>query len=256
MLEEEKKESNEEEVDKTTVQSDSAEEKNDTDQQEDDTSQKTDDQKDEETVTLSKKELETLRKKATDFDGIIEKNRLAKLAGKDKSKEKTEENSDEYSGLSPEEIIEKAKEEARLIVSQTLAESKKAEYEGNLSTAYREWLTDNKWADKDDVIEAISGKFSPSSSVTVQDLKKQLDKAARDAFPDEFEKAYTSRIKAKILAEEGNIDAGDMGGGTTTKTVGAGAKSISKEDQKIADKYFDGNVERYLKYKQKQEDNK
>ena len=103
-----------------------------------------------EVVSLSKKELETLKKKAEDFERSIELRRLAKLERQAKEKEgQGEAKADEIASLQSQ--IAELKE--MVAIGQTTQRNL------ILRDAYREFINDNKWADNDEIFAKISENF-------------------------------------------------------------------------------------------------
>jgi len=169
-----------------------------------------------EKITLSKEEFEKLTKKATDFDGIIEKQRLKKLAEKEQSQKKEdngEEKKSETVTLTKEEIEKMVEEKASAILS----DNKKGSYEENLKGAYNEFIKDHKWADTDEIITSISKNFEGNVNFTKEQILSGLEIAAAKAYPQEYKNSLENKIKSKLLAEESNINAGDGGTGVSTK---------------------------------------
>lgn len=197
----------------------------------------------EDNVTISKKELEDLQKKANDFDGIIEKKRLEKLANKHTvvTKESIEE-------IDTDAIIERAKNEAREEALKVVQDSNRQVYENNLTQAYRIVKASHKWIDDDEIISNISKEFHPGSSLSVDDIVKKLEVTAANLYPDKYKSSLEESIKAKVLAQETTIqNAG--GSGVTEPKFNVNEVEVTKEDQRIADKFFGGDVQRYLKTK-------
>lgn len=236
------------EVDPTTIQANPTEEKKDNPPV-DDTTKKTDG--DDEQVTLSKKELEAIQKKAQDFDGIIEKRRLEKLNKKETvipTEKKEGEPKENAETLTREEAEKIAEEKAQQAVQEALRKERLGEYSKNLESAYKKFVETNKWADQDSVHAAISEKFNAGGAISEEELLVKLNKAAEDAYPAEYEKAREDKIRAKVLAEANTINAGNGGGGASEPKNFINIQ-ITDEDRKIAERFFAGDVQRYLKYK-------
>jgi len=191
---------------KTPIQNNPTDEKNNQNQEED-TSHKNEGTEEQEEVKISKAEFEKIQKKAKDFDGIIEKQRLEKLR-KPKESENSEPEKIDQAKL--EEIIE-AK------VSEKLGLRNQAEYETNLTEAYRDFIKANPWADSDETIASISKDFSGQGAVSKSDLLVRIGQAAERVYPAEYEQSKIARIKSQVLAGEHNIDAGDTGGGGASR---------------------------------------
>lgn len=226
----------------------STEEKNDTVAKSDDTEQKTDAIV-EEKIEVSKKELERLQKVDKDFSGIIEKRRLEKLSKKNKQENPVEENNDNIHDV--DYITEIAREEARKIAAEIIQNNNRDKYDDNLKAAYGIFIKNNNWADDDEVITAISNEFNPGQSIEVNDLVKKLDTAALSIFPDRYKKHIEEKTKAQLFAQNHAIEVGSAGSGTgQTGAESTVDVTITDEDRKIADKFFDGDLQRYLKYRQ------
>lgn len=240
-MEEAKKQDEQENIPPTA----SGGETNNQDQPEADTSKKTEgaeEQEQDEVVQLTKKEHELLIKKAQDFDKSIQLKRLAKLEKKEEKKSEEEK---------PAEIdFKKIEEMVEQKVGERLSQANGEKYTSNLQEAYKKFVGDNPWADDDTVIESLGKVFRPDGAIEVTDLAKKLSEAAFRAYPEKMEQAIEERAKAKFFAGEHKINAGEAGsGGGSVKNPGAGDKRISPEDKALADRFFGGNVERYLKYK-------
>lgn len=200
------------------------------------------------------KELETLRKKAADFDGMVEKQRLAKLAKKDAPKE----TKPESPSIDVDAVVQKAKEEAVAAADARIKEFNKSTYEQNLQTAYRQFTNKHKWANSDEIIAKISENFKRGDALTVDELAGQLDKAALELFPKEYTQALEDGVRSKVLAEDSNIKAGGSGAAASVpakETTDVDTSRATQEDIRIAERYFRGDVARYLKSKQKRESN-
>jgi hypothetical protein len=182
------------------------------------------------------KEIETLLKKAQDFDRSVELKRLAKLEKRegDKPKEGGEQTDDSKAvdGLNAEAI--------QAIIAKTLDEklgniSQKNTNE-NLGTAYREFISENKWADNDEMIETISKSFDARGASSKEDLLARLDEAARRTYPIKYKENMEARIREKILAEQNNIDAGDSGATGVRQTGDQAIKPPTPEQIALAKK--------------------
>lgn len=198
---------------------------------------------------IDEEELALLRKKATDFDGMVEKQRLAKLAKKDAPKE----TKPAGEAIDVEEVVSRAAEEAKRVADARIQEFNKSTYEQNLATAYKQFVSKNPWANTDKHIDKISEGFKRGEALTVNELVSQLDKAALENFPDEYRKALEEGVKSKILAEDTNINAGGSGAATSVPskdTKNVDVSQATQEDIRIANKFFRGDVARYLKSKQ------
>jgi len=96
-----------------------------------------------------------------------------------------------------------------------------------LSQAYKNFRVNHPWADTDEIFGKISDAFRPGSSSSVNNLTNQLNRAAQDIFPVEYNKAVEDKIRGDIINEKTNLDAGDIsGGGSAVK--GSGEKKPEK----------------------------
>lgn len=178
----------------------------------------------EEVVSISKKELEVLKKKSEDFERSIELKRLNKL---EKNNEGDGETRNEEMGL-----LQKQIEELKDIVTTGQVNQKNS----ILRDAYREFITENKWADNDDIFSKISDDFISSDVATKDDAIDKLKSIAMSRFPNEYEEHLAAKLKAQALAEANNIG---VGGGS-----GSGVNSLAKndgEDESQRAKRFDRN---------------
>lgn len=180
----------------------------------------------------SKSELGTIFKKANDFDGIIEKNRLKKLNAE--KAEKQEEDDKKNDKVNVDELIEKAKEEGRKAAMEVIGHVKKEDYDAKIKVAYSEFIDANKWADDDNRFSEISKHFKPDGADTKEKLLSRLEIAAQMAFPEEYKKNQEDKIKSKLLAEESSINNGDMGGSSSTKDNFEKNKKYTPEQARIA----------------------
>ena len=167
----------------------------------------------EEKVELSKAELERLQKKAGDFDGLVEKQRLAKLqksevtpVGDDEVKQKLEEISTELNSLK----AEKAND--------------------NLTEAFKEFSKENPWA----VIEErffneISKDFSTDGLKTKEELVSKLRAITISKFPNEYSTHKEKEIKSKALAEAALINAGGGSGPSNNEAARTDNKKTEED---------------------------
>lgn len=235
MTDESKKETVEEE---TTAQQDSAEETK-SGNQEEDTSQKDEGSEEQDDYTPpTREEYEKLQKKALDFDGLIEKRRLEKFKKKEapEAEEKKEAKDVDFAKI--------AEEAARKVFQ----ESYKKDQEANLNQAFKDFVKENDWANNDEIIDKISESFDAGNAISKEDILAKLRNTAKETFPTQYEQALETRIKAKILAEQGNINVGS-GGGSSDHKEREEDVNASAEDKRMATKYFGGDIARYLKYK-------
>ncbi len=148
----------------------------------------------EEKVTLSKKEFEDLKKRASDFDRSIELKRLAKLADKETP----------AAGGEVQEEIAKLREE--------LSSFKAQSFNSNLTEAYRELVKDNPWVNDDAKFDKIKENFATVGTETKDELLSKLKLAAQTSFPQEYEKHLEDKIKAKVLTDKANLNSGGAAG--------------------------------------------
>lgn len=145
-----------------------------------------------ETVTLSKKELEVLKKKAEDFERSVELKRLKKLEEKGEIKTET--------GDDVKDEIAKLREEISTFKANT--------YNSNLTEAYRTFVNDNPWANDDEKFDKIKEKFSAVGTETKEELLAKMKLAAQTAFPTEYEKHLEDKIKAEVYKDKANSNPG------------------------------------------------
>jgi len=200
----------------------------------------------EEQVTISKAEHDKLTNKANDFDGIIEKKRLEKL-----TKQPDDVIPIKPEALTGDEVIEAAKEAAKEVAAQAIQQSQAGLYSSNLQVAYKQFVDNNKWADDDEVITKISDKFKSEGALAVEDLLARLNMAAQNAFPKEYQQSLEDKATAKILADQSAIDVGDGGTAAGQHTQTVVEEQPTAYDIKQADKFFGGDVKKYMKYKPK-----
>jgi hypothetical protein len=242
---------NEKEESKTTAE-ETATQENSTEETKTGDNSSTEESSTEEKVILTKEDHEKLLKYKTDFNGIIEKQRIEKLAKKETlAKVETEEKPEEkeVEKVDKETLKAELKEELRQELLIEVNSEKKKEQETNLGEAYREFLKQNPWADSDEVIAKLGEAFNVGGAISKDEILSKLDRTARDIFPSEYVTAQESRIRAKVLAEQANIDAGDAGGSGSSAKGDTTADQPTAEDKRMADRYFKGDVKAYLKYK-------
>jgi|GEM_PF-3609692 len=165
----------------------------------------------EEEVTLSKKELEDLRKRADDFNRSVELKRLSKLEKKEADPSDNDDVKEEIGQLRAE--IQSFKTES---------------HNSKLSEAYREFVGDNRWADEDNVFDKIKENFNSEGTETKDELLSKFKYAAQTAFPDKYEKHLEDKIKAKVLSEK-NVD-NSGGGASPVDTIHKDNKPKTQED--------------------------
>jgi len=199
-----------------------------------------------EVIEISTKELEDLKKKAADFDGIIEKKRLQALAKREEKSMPVDKA--ETSEIDEDAIIERAKNEAREVATKIFQDNNRQSYDENLTKAYQQVKANLKWIDDDEIIANIAKEFRPGNSLSVEDLAKRLEVTAANLYPDKYKSSLEESIKAKVLAQDANIQIAGGAGGSVPHFKKDDVV-ITKDDQRIADKYFGGDVQRYLKNK-------
>ncbi len=232
---EEKKEESKEEVEQTTAEENSTQENNDNQSTVDETTQKNEaGEEQEEWTPPSQEEFEKLQKKATDFDGIIEKQRLQKLQKKEAVVTTATETDEEKK-----EEVEVSLKNIDKIVEQKMQE--KMQELGQQKTddlmrdVYKEFIKENPWADSDQVIETISQRLDTKGATTDVQLRARLDAAAQMAHPIEFKKSYEDSIRRKLLADQDALNAGDGGGGGgSIRKDGKGVVNITDRQREIA----------------------
>ena len=145
---------------------------------------------------LSKEETEKLLKKANDFDGIIEKQRLDKLSKKEP--EKNNEPNDEIS--------------KKLAELQAEVNSFKVDKSNeSLGDAYKEFSRDFPWANSDEYFNKISEGFSMDGLSSKESVLAKLKATAINLFPTEYTQHEEKKLKSKILAENSKIALGGAG---------------------------------------------
>lgn len=241
---------------KSTVQEDSPEEKKDKDQVEETTQKdenpedKDKDVKEEEKevdntieidgVKYTPEELKTHIKKSTDFENSV---KLKKILKEESKKEETEESVEE------DEEPKLSREEVEALITKRLNANNVKTYNENAVKAFSKLKQEYPWVNDDEKFEKISSEFKAGGALTVDEIFDRLEDTARKTFPELYKKTYADKIRSEVLSEQANIEAGEAGTGSSEKKSKTEI-TYSKEDQRMADKYFEGDVERYLKYKQ------
>lgn len=168
--------------------------------------------------TLSKEEIEKLKKKAADFDGLVEKQRLAKL-NKQSEAPKTDE-----------AILKQLEENnARLAI----LEKEKAD--NALTEAYKEFTTEMPWANGDEYFDKISADFSGEGLTKKEEFVSKLKALAISKFPAKFAEYEGNKLKAKVLAEASNINAGG-GSSATNNEIAQNANKQKTDEEKMKEK--------------------
>lgn len=234
-------------VEETTTQNDSTEEKQIEQQPADGTAQTTE-VADDDKVELSKKELETLRKKAEDFEKMTQTKRGQKLLNKMKQPSDDDDVLEETTNaIDMDEVIRVAQETALKVVDSNNQEKLKE----NVSSAYDDWIKENQWADNDEIFNSIFQNIKETNSTKKEDIIAELDRAALLAHPALYAKNMEAKITKKVLLEQKNIDVGSGGSAPSVKKEDAVENNANAEDRRIADRFFGGDLEKYLKYKEK-----
>lgn len=167
----------------------------------------------EEKVTLTKKELESLKKKADDFEKSIELKKLMKL--QERGEIKTD------AGDDVKDEISKLREELSAFKTQS--------FNTNLSEAYREFVKENPWANDDTKFDKIKENFASVGTETKEELFSKLKSAAQNAFPNDYEKHLEEKLKAKILSTK-PID-NSNGNASTAEILHKDTNQKSPEDK-------------------------
>lgn len=163
----------------------------------------------EEQVTISKKELEDLKKRADDFNRSIELKRLKKLG--DQSKEADADIASDIQAL-----------------KDKLSSMEATSYNTNLSEAYRTFVADNPWANEDSMFDKIKENFVTVGTETKEQLLAKFKTAAQIAFPVEYEKHLEDKIKAKVLSSKPLTP--DGGSANSATTIHQDNKPKTEED--------------------------
>ena len=248
MPEEDKSTENKEQETETSDRDGATGEPNGREQEHEDVSDSGDDN---ESVVLSKKEHGTLVKKARDFDRIVAGQNLGKFMKKRKDTPKDDvdkQNPDDK--LSAEQIAKIAAEAARDAIRQ----EREPMYKENLGKALKSFVEDHPWADSDKIVDRITESFDAGDAFTPEALRVKINRAAEEAFPEQYEKANIDRYRNRAAAERKTAEdgsAGDGGAGTVPNdATGDGLPAnITKEDRDAADKFFGGDLKKYFKYK-------
>lgn len=186
--------------------------------EEGDDTPKTETPEEAEKVEIEKLKLEKLEKKATDFDGLIEKQRLAKLEKK------------EQKPIADDDVQNKLAE------LQAEVNSFKAEKANdNLKEAYQEFVKECPWAVSDEYFNKISENFSADGLTSKEGIIAKLRATTINLFPVEFSQHKEKEIKAKVLAEAASINAG--GGSGNGNNDAAKGKEIIDPLAKLKERF-------------------
>lgn len=213
-MENENKESKQEVVEETTNQTAPADEKK-TEETKVDTPENPEDEK----VTLSKKELEDLKKRADDFNRSVELKRLKKLEEKGEIKTET--------GDDVKDEIAKLREEISTFKANT--------YNSNLTEAYRQFVSEHPWANDDSKFDKIKESFNSVGTENKDELFSKLKSAAQMAFPQEYEKHLEEKIKANLFKDKSNLNSnGAAGAATNLHTDNKEKTAEEKQKERLA----------------------
>jgi hypothetical protein len=198
-----------------------------------------------EIVQISKTELEKLNKKASDFDGIAEKLRIEKLQARTAPKTDALNGANEDAAA----IAKKAAEEA---VAEILRKEGTSRFQESLTSAYKEFVEAHPWANDDTIMAEISDSFDPGKAFTKDDLLKKMEATALSLHPQKFREHIEAQTKARIQAEMHQAAVGGAGGASSVPSMSQdNSVQSTDEDRRIADRFFGGDISRYLKHKAK-----
>lgn len=172
-------------------------------------------EKSNEEVQLTPEEIAKLKKKAADFDGMVERQRLAKLNKKD-----------EDSNKGDEDVKATLKE-----INEKLAIIEREKAESALREAYKEFSTSMPWANDSEYFDKISEEFSHDGSTSKEVLVSKLKAIAISKFPDKYSEFEEKKIKSKVLADTTNINNGSGGVGGKNEAGEDVNKKQTQEEQ-------------------------
>ena len=181
-------------------------------------------------VEIEESELTKLKKKAEDFDGIIEKQRLAKLDKK--------------------EVKPVAADDVQNKITELEAEVKSFKAEkanDNLKEAFQEFTKECPWATADEYFNKISENFDASGLTSKEGIIAKLKATTINLFPVEYSQHKEKEIKSKALAEAANINIGTGGGASNNNPNAKDNKPKTEEDkmkEKMAILYAKSQVSR------------
>lgn len=165
-----------------------------------------------EKVELSKKEFETLTKKADDFEKSIELKRLNKLSQKEGEEPKNDD-----------EVITKVQ-----ALEEKLSSIESKSFNSNLSEAYRLFVGENPWINDDAKFDKIKSNFVTTGEETKEELLSKFKSAAQVTFPTEYEQHLEDRIKSRVMSEK--IQTPEGGGANSATTIHTDDKPKTEED--------------------------
>jgi len=207
-MKEENKESKQEVVEETTNQTAPTDETK-TEEKKADTPESPEEEK----VTLTKKELEDLKKRADDNNRSIELKRLKKL---------------EERGVIKTDVSDDVKDEITKL-REELSAFKTQSFNTNLSEAYREFVKENPWANDDSKFDKIKENFNSVGTESKEELFSKLKSAAQGAFPEDYERHLEEKLKAKILSSK-TID-NSNGGASSAEILHKDTNQKSPEEK-------------------------
>ena len=176
-------------------------------------------------VTVDKKDFETATKKAEDFDKMIEKNRLEKLNNKEEvPAEEVKPNEDN------EAVMQEIKK-----VNDRLDVRELADRENNLKGAYSKFISENKWANDDEVFAEINKNFDSTGAFSEEQYLKKIEEAAFKAAPEKYKESVQKSADKNALSKKFNINAGGNSGGGSIDDSQISDNQKTKED-KMKDK--------------------
>jgi len=180
----------------------------------------------EEVVSISARELETLRKKSEDFERSVELKRLSKLENKVKQ--------DEGQGEAKAEELSELKNEITAL-KEMITTGQTVQKNVILRDAYREIIADNQRANNDEIFEKISSDFNTDGVLSKDDAINKLKSISASKFPNEYESNIKAKAKAQALAEAQNINSGSGGSGAGENQF---AKTDETDESKMSKKFY------------------
>lgn len=164
-------------------------------------------------VEIEESELDKLKKKAADFDGLVEKTRLSKL------------NKKEETPKTDEELKQRLDE-----INNKLSLIEKEKADNALTEAYKDFITEMPWANSDECFDKISQDFSPEGLTKKEEYISKLRSLAISKFPDKFSAYEEQKIKSKVLADAANINAGN-GSGASNNVINNSSNKQKTEQE-------------------------
>lgn len=151
-------------------------------------------------------EIALWKKKAEDFDGMVEKQKLSKL-----NKQKPSDGE----GLS-EQIVQ---------LQQEVANLKQNHNESILTQGFNDFKSKLPWAVTDEFFNEISKEFSAEGLSTKEEIAKKLEAITISKFPEKYSDEFKKNVEKKALAEAANISAGN-GGAPSNNQLAKGQEKI------------------------------